>query len=622
MKRTLKYLEWEDPLAWTESMKGGAWKQLISNEQKNFEAVVKTYTSPSEIKEIKMELSEAALDQRSEPFLVSNNVHIWDLGTLAVSWKWITTDKEHHSADCAVDKKDNVWDVVDTGDGKESYTLRYWPFEAEKPVWEISDVGPYVIVINNLCFFLEAKNSLWYYRLSCVNAKTGKSKQVLFEEKDPLYNLSMKRGENHTAYLIREDSGYQEAYFFHDANHLRKLPVGGFFVLGGGAPNDYLATEDRGTDNWKGHGPRLSRWILPRGYGIPESVWVDHGILITKQQGMRYMWHCSSREKPKLVYAGLTQIIMNQWGMFHQELVPKFIFKTPGSFAVHCIIEKDSEICTAPRLLSPFIPEYGKAHRYFAGNVPYILVKPAKKTATSLLVTGYGAYGAPSSYDTTRWLPLLNRGWAVVIALVRGGGDDTMEWADSARTWKRENAVEDFEKVIRAAQEKTSISAKHTVIYGRSAGGILIGAAAARQKGIELFAGLYGEVPYLDVLRTTTNPELPLTQMEYNEFGNPRERLEDLISIGRISPMEGIPKEGYPGLFALLRTGSNDKEVFAYEPVKWILRARGPHKDPNKILAFNEKEGHFVGGANGIENRAIDLALLLAWRKDGSFRLA
>jgi protease II len=87
--------------------------------------------------------------------------------------------------------------------------------------------------------------------------------------------------------------------------------------------------------------------------------------------------------------------------------------------------------------------------------------------------------------------------------------------------------------------------------------------------------------------------------------------------------MEGIPPAGYPGLFALIRTGANDKEVFAYEPVKWILKARGPKvRDPTKLLAFEEKEGHFVNGSAGLQHRAEDLALLIAWRGSAPFRLA
>jgi hypothetical protein len=618
-KRNLTSVAWEDPLAWTESMRGPAWRQLIQREQNTYEAVLKKYVKPNEVQRISDELAVAGQAQLSEPFLVVNRVHIWDLGTLSILWKWITTATEHVAADCAADETGNIWDVVDTGDGAETYTLRYWPHEVEEPAWSLSGVGPYVIVIDDVCFFLEAQNSLWYNRFCCVDAKTGKGKRLLYEEKDPLWNLSLKRGENHTGYLIREDSGLQQAYFFHDNKTLRPLPVSGFFILGGGAPNDYLATEGRGTDAWRGYGPRLSRWILPNGHGIPESVWVEQGLLVTRRQGMRYVWHCTTRSQPRLLHDGISRIQMNEWGAFHQDRTAAFRVTEPGAFTSFCMIQKGSFAC-----LPPHIPKYASHEREYAGKIPYILVKPNNGPVTSLLVTGYGAYGMPSSLDTTRWFPLLRRGWAVAIAMVRGGGDDTMGWADAARTWRREFAILDFEAVIRSAQRKTGVSAKHTVVYGRSAGGILIGASAARQKNTTLFAGLYGEVPYLDVLRTTTNPSLPLTQMEYNEFGNPAERLEDLIAIGRISPMEGIPPQGYPGLFTLIRTGSNDKEVFAYEPVKWVVKARGgaEKKDPNKLLAFEEKEGHFVGGADGRAHRAMDLAVLLAWRQFGSFRLA
>jgi hypothetical protein len=619
MKRNLKSVVWEDPLAWTESMNGSAWKGLLQREATQYEAVMKKYTNPQELQRITDELSVAGGAQKGEPFLVNNTVQIWDIGTLSVVWKWISTGIEHAAADCTPDGDGNMWDVCDTGMGAETYTLRYWQKDTESPVWQLTGVGPYVVVIGDSCFFLEAKNSLWYCKLCVVNAKTGKGLRVLYEETNPLWNLSLKRTENQTAYLVREDSGFQEAMFFHDARQLRKLPLGGFFVLGGGAPNDYLATEGRGTDNWKGYGPRLSRWILPTHHGIPEDVWVNHNLLVTRKQGVRFLWLCSTRDQPKLLFHGIVRIRFNDWGVFFQEKNATLRVMSPGSYTTFGSVQKDTMVC-----LPPLIPSYGAVERDTAGKVPYILVKPKGKQPTSLLVTGYGAYGMPSSYDTTRWLPLLNRGWAVVIALVRGGGDDTMEWAEAARTYRREVAIEDFEAVIRAAQRKTGVGAKHTVVYGRSAGGILIGAAAARQKNQTLFAGLYGEVPYLDVLRTTTNIRLPLTQMEFHEFGNPVERLEDLVTVARISPMEGIPAKGFPGLFALIRTGENDKEVFAYEPVKWVVKSRGGlrKKDANKILAFELGEGHFVGGLAGLHNRSADLALLLAWRKSGDFRLA
>lgn len=617
MKRTLKYLAWEDPHAWTESMRGAAWNRTIRQEEMVYNSVKEKYTRPDEVQRIIDELTISSEAQKGEPFQVYKT-QIWDVGTYSKIWKWISTGPEHSCADCIPDRDGNVWEVVDTGEGAESYTLRYWPYQSEKHEWELHNVGPYIVVIGSDCFYLEAENSLWFSKLCCVKATTGKQKHILYEEKDPLWNLSLIRAENQTAYLIREDSGLQQAFFFHNPRSLRLLPVTGFFVLGGGAPNDYLATEGRGTDAWKGYGPRLSRWNLPEGHGVPESIWVEHGLLVTRKQGERYIWKCTTREKPVLIHRGICTISFNEWGIFFQDKVPTFKLTVPGAFSGFCRVQGDSFIC-----LPPHIDAYGTCNRYFAGKVPYVLVTPLKQPVKALLVTGYGAYGHPSSLDTTRWYPLLKRGWALVIAMVRGGGDDTMGWANDARTWRRENAVADFEAVIRSAQKTVGVSSRHTVVYGRSAGGILIGAAAARQKGVTLFAGLYGEVPYLDVLRTTTNTSLPLTIMEFNEFGNPAERVEDLVALGRISPMEGIPPAGYPGLFALIRTGANDKEVFAYEPVKWILKARGPKvRDPTKLLAFEEKEGHFVNGSAGLQHRAEDLALLIAWRGSAPFRLA
>jgi oligopeptidase B len=208
------------------------------------------------------------------------------------------------------------------------------------------------------------------------------------------------------------------------------------------------------------------------------------------------------------------------------------------------------------------------------------------------------------------WYPLLVRGWVIVFALIRGGGDHTNQYAEAARTYNRERSIHDFQDVIRDVQRRTKISPADTVIYGRSAGGILVGASA------HLVGAVYAEVPYVDVLRTSTNPRLPLTKLEYNEFGNPRERLEDFAATLKTSPVDLVPEEGYPNLFALVRTGENDKEVFAYEPIKWIHKLRGrDKKDPTKLLAFGDHEGHFVRGDLAIQHRAVDLAILLGWKR-------
>jgi len=619
-KRDLGTVAWEDPLAWTESMKGPKWDALLKKETNTFHRVVEKYVNPYTLQAIQDELYLASEAERSHPYLVDDKVFVWLSGMNSLEWRWNTpTAMEYSANDIAIDTHGNVWQVVDTGNGAETYTLSYHKFNVDKPLWVLDKaIGPYVLVINDLCFFLEAKNKLWYHRLACVHAHTGKDYKVLYEEHDPQWNLSLVKAENHTAYLVRENSGLQEAFFFFK-DSLKRLPIEGFFVFGGGAPNDYFATEGRGTDNWKGHGPRLSRWKLPpKEKGIPISVWVSQNLLITRKQGCSYLWRCSTQEEPVLLDGGIKKFKFNLFGIHHQDTLATLTCMIPGAFSSNIEISK-KDIKVYPSVM----PAYGKvSHESTSSDVPYFLVVPCSIKPTALLVVGYGAYGLPTPISTSRWYPLLLRGWAVAIAMVRGGGDDTMAWADAARTWKREASIEDFEAVIRSAQKKTHISASHTAIFGRSAGGILVGASAARQMGTRLFKALYAEVPYLDLLRTTTNPHLPLTKLEFDEFGNPASRLEDLVSLAQLSPLNQIPEKGFPQLFALMRTGQNDNEVYAYEPVKWILRARGKTPaDSTKLLAFEPQEGHFVHGASGLRNRAIDLCLLLAWNEGATFKL-
>ncbi len=619
-KRDLGTVAWEDPLAWTEAMKGPKWQALLQKETNTFHRIVDKYIHPYTLQVVQDELYLASEAERSHPYLIEDKVFVWLSSMTSLEWKWNTPTAHEYSAnDIAVDAKGNVWQVTDVGDGSETYALTHHRFDQEKPTWTLdAHVGPYVVVIDNLCFFLEAKHKLWYYRLSCVNASTGRDYKVLYEEKDPQWNLSLQKAENHTAYLIRENSGLQEAFFFFN-EALKKISGEGFFVLGGGAPNDYFLTQGRGTDDWRGHGPRLSRWKLPsKDHGIPESVWVHHNLLITRKQGCRYLWRCSTREEPVMLDGGNKKFKFNTFGIHHQDPLATLTCMIPGAFSSNLHISKN-DVKVYPSVM----PAYGTvSHESSSNGCPYFLVKPCKEKVKALLVVGYGAYGLPTPISTSRWYPLILRGWAVAIALVRGGGDDTMAWADAARTWKREASIEDFESVIRSAQKHLGVSSTHTAIYGRSAGGILVGAAAARQTQTRLFKALYAEVPYLDLLRTTTNPSLPLTKLEYDEFGHPAHRIEDLVTLGKVSPLNQIPEKGFPQLFALMRTGQNDNEVYAYEPVKWILRARGTHpSDSTKLLAFEPKEGHFVNGYSGLRNRSTDLCLLLAWKEGASFKL-
>jgi protease II len=121
------------------------------------------------------------------------------------------------------------------------------------------------------------------------------------------------------------------------------------------------------------------------------------------------------------------------------------------------------------------------------------------------------------------------------------------------------------------------------------------------------------EVPYLDVLRTTTNRSLPLTEIETDEFGLPEQRISDFAGMLRWSPMEMLSSagKGTPGVAQIVRTGLNDNQVLAYESAKWVVRSRTRSRTRPIFLAIQGDQGHFVHGDLGASQEAEDLALIL-----------
>jgi oligopeptidase B len=219
----------------------------------------------------------------------------------------------------------------------------------------------------------------------------------------------------------------------------------------------------------------------------------------------------------------------------------------------------------------------------------------------------------------------LKRGWAIVFALVRGGGDNSAAWADAARRDHRHVAVDDFESVIRASQQRYHLGPEKTVIYGRSAGGVPVGAMVSRFPDGQLMGAAFTEVPYVDVLRTSSNPNLPLTKGEYQEFGNPAEKILNFRELLSVSPINTLPTDGAPGVFVMSHVGLLDKQVYAYESFKWIQRLRGAvsEKEPRakgKYVTFERHEAHVYQPKRMAHFRGVDLAILDAW-VEGHLRL-
>ncbi len=232
-----------------------------------------------------------------------------------------------------------------------------------------------------------------------------------------------------------------------------------------------------------------------------------------------------------------------------------------------------------------------------------------------MLLYGYGAYGIPMEpHFSIRNLSLVDRGWIWATAHVRGGSEKGWGWFLDGRMEKKANSFTDF---IACAEHLTQTgygAPGRIVAYGGSAGGMLMGAVANLRP--DLWAGIIGAVPFIDVLNTMSDVTLPLTPPEWPEWGNP---LEDPAAYDRIagySPYDNITAQPYP---AVLATGGlSDPRVTYWEPAKWIAKLREKTTgDAPMLLKINMEAGH--GGASGrfdfLKEIALDYAFAV-WAVD------
>ena len=228
-----------------------------------------------------------------------------------------------------------------------------------------------------------------------------------------------------------------------------------------------------------------------------------------------------------------------------------------------------------------------------------------------LFLYGYGSYGIaiPSGFSITR-LSLVDRGFIFAIAHIRGGKDKGYRWYTGGKHKTKLNTFTDFIDAGEHLIAKGWSRRGNIVANGGSAGGMLMGAVA--NMAPELFLAIIADVPFVDVLNTMLDKDLPLTPPEWPEWGNPIESREDFDIIRSYSPYDNVAAKAYPHIFAY--GGLTDPRVTYWEPAKWVARLRDRKTDDNLVLLkINMDAGH--GGASGrfeaLRELAIDYAFAL-----------
>jgi oligopeptidase B len=237
------------------------------------------------------------------------------------------------------------------------------------------------------------------------------------------------------------------------------------------------------------------------------------------------------------------------------------------------------------------------------------LVTPG--TPAPLELYGYGSYehSIDPAVSVAR-LSLLDRGVVFAISHVRGGGELGRHWYEEGKLTRKRNSFTDFVACARHLVETGWTGADRMVAEGGSAGGLLMGAVANLSP--ELFAGILADVPFVDALTSILDPDLPLTVIEWDEWGDPLHDPAVYQYMKSYSPYENVRQDasGYPRILAV--TSLNDTRVLYVEPAKWAARLR--EAGAPVLLKTEMSAGH--GGVSGRYNAWRERAFELAWLLD------
>jgi len=246
--------------------------------------------------------------------------------------------------------------------------------------------------------------------------------------------------------------------------------------------------------------------------------------------------------------------------------------------------------------------------------VPISVVAPAGVRLDGshpCLLNGYGAYGICNEPVFSRpTLSLVDRGFVYAVAHVRGGGELGEPWHEGGKMLNKRNTFTDFISCAETLVEAGYTSPERLAIQGRSAGGLLMGAVANLRP--DLFRTVIAGVPFVDVLATMLDPSIPLTVIEYEEWGDPRDP-DYYDYIRSYSPFDNVRAAEYPHM--LVTAGLHDPRVQYWEPARWVARLRGRRTDDRLLLLRTDMGAGHLGPSSRfdwLKDRAFEFAFLIA----------
>ncbi|HZS49784.1 MAG TPA: S9 family peptidase [Bryobacterales bacterium] len=464
--------------------------------------------------------------------------------------------------------------------------------------------------------------------------------KLVYEEKDEKFfvHISKTRSRKYILLTLESETSSEVRYLSADE------PTGEFRVVEPRRPNVEYGVEHHGdrffivtNENAKNFklmdapvsDPSRRNWkeVIPHREAVKldgVDAFENHLVIYERENGLRKMrirnmstGEIRAVDFPEPVYTFFPATNPE----FHTHLL-RFNYTslvTPRSVFDYDMNTGRRELKKQYEVLGGYEPERYQSERVFAqapdgASVPISLVYKkglARDGKNPLLLYAYGAYGLSTDpvFSPDR-LSLLDRNFIFAIAHVRGGGEMGRSWYENGKLLHKKNTFTDFIACAEHLIAEGYTAKDRLVIYGGSAGGLLIGAVLNMRP--ELFKIAIAKVPFVDVINTMLDESLPLTVTEFEEWGNPKEK-QYYDYMKSYAPYENVAAKAYPHM--LVTTGLNDPRVSFWEPAKWVARLRKVKTDENVLLLkTNMGAGH--GGASGRYDRLKETAFEYAFILD------
>lgn len=447
---------------------------------------------------------------------------------------------------------------------------------------------------------------------------------LIFKEKDPKYRLQISKSASKRYIFIGSYAKENSEIYFIDFNDMKFVPHilakrtenhrylvdhihHDFFILTNDTGKNFrlvkTATDNPYQTSWQEIIPSsssdyLKKLVLYRDYFAVESR--EHGLEKIKLYSYDNIQNPETIQFRDPTYsASLVTTPVDSEGA-------RIIYSSlnvPETTLEYHFQSKKLRTLKVKEIPSGYDSTLYQSERVFAQNIDGIKIPISlvykkslfKKNGTNpLYLYGYGSYGlgmAASFHPTV--IALLDRGFVYAIAHVRGGDEMGYEWYESAKLLTKKRTFTDFIAVTEYLIQEDYTQKENIVIVGGSAGGLLIGACVNERP--DLYKAAIAHVPFVDVLNTMLDDSLPLTPLEFKEWGNPAE--ENFYHyIKSYSPYDNIKAQKYPAMY--VTAGISDPRVTYWEPAKWVAKLRDMKIDDNLLLLeTNMDAGH--AGASG-----------------------